>query len=205
MNTIKITNTDIKIMVTEAVKKCLTEMVAYHGGCKLFNRFDLSKAHTGEGATMYGFGVYVTSNIDTGKHYMKVIANTNNSSVGYLYEVEIPDDNGKNYLNIQKNNPQVYDYLEQGLIKLCPDMKENIIECLDYCRQYDTLMWLFQSGCGYSFDEVELAQLLMQLGFVGVRVPVGYREAGMGQLEGYNYTIFNDNNVKIVNVEKYNF
>lgn len=204
MKTIKITNTDIKMMVTEAVKRCLTEMVAYHGGCKSFNRFDLSKAHTGEGGTMYGFGVYVTTNQNTGEYYMKVSANSNNSSVGYLYQVEIPDGNGRNYINIEKNNPQVYDYLEQGLIKLRPDMQDNIADCLDYCRQNNSLMWLFQTGCGYSFDEVELSQLLMQLGYVGVRVPVGYRDAGMGQLEGYNYTIFDDNNVKIVNVKQYN-
>ncbi len=187
-------------ILRKIIREALNEMMAYHGGARKFGAFDLSKAHTGEGGTMYGYGVYVTTNPNTAKYYMNISAQ--GQGAGYLYEVQIPDDNGRNYLNIQKNSPQVYDYLTRGLSKIKPDAAGDIEGCLSYCKQYDTLMWMFQSGCEYSFDEVELANALQQLGYVGVRVPVGYRDAGMGQTEGYNYTIFSDKNVKIINVRQ---
>lgn len=180
----------------------LNEMNAYHGSSAYFSRFDLSKAHTGEGGTMYGYGIYVTTNLDTAKYYLNVAANTNGLKQGFLYQVRIPDDNGRNYLSIEKNGANVYDYIEQGLVKFKPQQQSDIHYCMEYCKQNDTLMWMFQTGCEYSFSEKELATALMQLGYVGIRVPVGYQDAGMGQTEGYNYTIFDDRNVQIQNIQQ---
>jgi len=200
---VKLNETDLKNMIKECVKHVLNEMVAYHGGATQFNAFDLSKAHSGEGGTMYGYGIYVTTNPETAKYYMNVACNSNNRNVGYMYEVQIPDDNGRNYLNIEKNQPQTYDYLSNGLSKLYPNLAGDIANCLEYCKEHDTLMWMFQSGCDYAFDEVTLSNALQRLGYVGIRVPVGYQDAGMGQTNGYNYTIFSDKNVKIVNTQQY--
>ena len=187
-------------ILRKIIREALNEMVAYHGGARKFGTFDLSKAHTGEGGTMYGYGVYVTTNPNTAKYYMNISAR--GQGAGYLYEVQIPDDNGRNYLNIEKNRPQTYDYLMNGLSKLYPNFAGDIANCLEYCKEYDTLMWMFQSGCEYAFDEKELANALQRLGYIGVRVPVGYQDAGMGQTEGYNYTIFSDKNVKVINVRQ---
>jgi hypothetical protein len=199
----KLNETDLKNMIQECVKHVLDEMVSYHGGAAQFNAFDLSKAHTGEGGTMYGYGIYVTTNPETAKYYMNVACGSNNKNSGYMYEVQIPDDNGRNYLNIEKNQSQTYDYLTNGLSKLYPDFAEDITDCLEYCKEHDTLMWMFQTGCGYVFDEKELANALQRLGYIGVKVPVGYQDAGMGQTDGYNYTIFSDKNVKITNTQQH--
>lgn len=198
----KITESQLRNIIKESIKKCLTEMVAYHGSSVQFQRFDLSQAHSGEGGTMYGFGVYVTTNPKTAEYYIDVAKNQNGRQQGFLYTVQIPDENGRNYFNIEHNEPQVYDYIMNGLIKLRPNLKNEILDCLEYCKEHDTLMWLFQSGCGYAFDEKELSELLSQLGYVGCRVPVGYQDAGMGQTQGYNYTIFSDKNVKIIGVQQ---
>ena len=64
-NVVKINENTLRKIVAESVKRVLNEMVAYHGGARQFNAFDLSKAHTGEGGTMYGYGVYVTTNQNT--------------------------------------------------------------------------------------------------------------------------------------------
>ena len=77
---------------------------------------------------------------------MNVACSSNNKNAGYIYEVQIPDDNGKNYLNIEKNQPQTYNYLANGLSKLYPDFAEDITDCLEYCKEHDTLMWMFQTG-----------------------------------------------------------
>ena len=199
---IRITERDLHDMVCECVKRVITEMTAYHGSAAQFNAFNLSNAHSGEGGTMYGFGVYVTTNPDTAKYYARVAKDANQRNEAYFYQVEIPDDLGNNYLNIEHNSPQVYDAITQGLCQLRPDATEAIQYCMDYCKNNDTLMWLFQTGCEYTFNEQELAELLSQMGYVGVKVPVGYQDAGMGQTEGYNYTIFSDKNVRIVNTQR---
>ena len=190
-------------MKVELINKPLNEMLAYHGTATEFKAFDLSKIHTGEGATMYGCGVYVTSNYKTAEHYMNIIAKNAKKDVGYVMSVEVPNDNGKNYLNIEKNDPKVYDYLIQGLCKLRPDYSEGIKFCLDYCKENDTLMWMFQNLLDYQVDEKELADLLKQLGFVGIKIPVGYRGSGMGEYDGFNYVIFDSNNTKITDIKKY--
>ena len=183
--------------------KVLNEMVAYHGTAVEFKAFDLSKVHTGEGATMYGFGVYVTTNEKTAEYYMKVASRQNNKHEGFVMTVQIPDDNGKNYLSIEKNDPKVYDYLIKKLCELRPDAEDGIKMCLEYCKENDTLMWLFQNMCDYSFDEKELSNLLQKCGFVGIKVPVGYRDSGMGELNGFNYVIFDIDDVKVTGNKKY--
>ena len=191
------------VMIVGCIYESSSMMTAYHGTTAKFEAFDLSKAHTGEGATMYGYGVYVTTNEKTALHYMKVAMRTNKKDEGYVLTVQIPENNGKDYLNIEKNDPKVYDYLIQGLSKLRPDAKDGIKMCMEYCKENDSLMWLFQNHCDYSFTEEELAELLQKLGFLGIRIPVGYRESGMGQYEGFNYVLFDAKNVHIINSKHY--
>jgi hypothetical protein len=48
---------------------------AYHGSPHDFNRFDLSKIGTGEGAQAYGHGLYFAENEDIARHYRDALAN----------------------------------------------------------------------------------------------------------------------------------
>ena len=122
-----------------------------------------------------------------------------------MYTVDIPDDNGRNYLNITGNRPEVYDNIANGFKKLRPDISDSIDNCFEYCKENDTFMWLFQSSCEYELDSKESSKMLMKLGFDGIKVPVTFEGpggyAGIGN-EGYNYTIFDANKVKIVKKDK---
>lgn len=199
LETLKLNLSDIRRIAKSLIRENVNnEMDAYHGTSANFDRFDPNFMGSGEGAQMYGWGIYVTTNQQTGEHYADVAAGTNGKDEKYLYAVDIPDDNGKNYLNIEGNSPQTYDAIASGLMKLRPDAKDNIEDCLNYCKENNTLMWLFQSQCDYAFGLKELSELLNKIGYDGVKVPVKYREAGLGE-EGYNYTIFDANKVKIVN------
>ena len=71
-------------MIVGYIYESLGMMKAYHGTTAKFEAFDLSKAHTGEGATMYGYGVYVTTNEKTALHYMQVAMRTNKKDEGYI-------------------------------------------------------------------------------------------------------------------------
>ena len=46
----------------------------YHGGAKLFDKWDFKKALSGEGATMYGHGAYLAENPKVGQSYQQQIA-----------------------------------------------------------------------------------------------------------------------------------
>jgi len=49
-------------------------MTTWHGSPHVFERFDLSKLGTGEGAQAYGSGMYVAQNPSVAKDYAKVLA-----------------------------------------------------------------------------------------------------------------------------------
>lgn len=49
-------------------------MTTWHGSPHVFERFDLSKLGTGEGAQAYGSGMYVAQNPNVAKDYAKVLA-----------------------------------------------------------------------------------------------------------------------------------
>lgn len=59
---------------------------AYHGSPHDFDRFDLSKIGTGEGAQSYGHGLYFAENEAVAKAYRDQLAG---SSKGRMYEVDI--------------------------------------------------------------------------------------------------------------------
>ena len=116
-------------ILRKIIREALNEMVAYHGGARKFGAFDLSKAHTGEGGTMYGYGVYVTTNPNTAKYYMNISAR--GQGAGYLYEVQIPDDvqypDIKDYMNyISVTGFRLAEEGEMGLQSKTPDVETAV-------------------------------------------------------------------------------
>jgi hypothetical protein len=65
---------------TQALAKQMAEvynpigMTTWHGSPHIFERFDLGKLGTGEGAQAYGSGMYVAQNPSVAKDYAKVLA-----------------------------------------------------------------------------------------------------------------------------------
>lgn len=93
-------------------------MIVFHGSGAKFNSFDSSYMGSGEGAQAYGWGHYVTEAFDIGKGYAMAIGKRGRK---LLYKVEIPDDNGSNYLSYTDIVPQyevarMFDILHRKLI-----------------------------------------------------------------------------------------
>ena len=90
----KLTEQDIRTMVSESVKRILkenveTELQAWHGSAADFDAFDLNFIGTGEGTQAYGYGIYVTGVKETGKMY-GIIAAYANGNVHHTEKFKAP-------------------------------------------------------------------------------------------------------------------
>lgn len=56
-------------------------LTAYHGSPHLFNKFDMSKIGTGEGAQAWGHGLYFAENPETARSYKSVLRDTNSWNI----------------------------------------------------------------------------------------------------------------------------
>ena len=121
----------------------------------------------------------------------------------HLYEVEIPDDNGSNYIAWDKMLPK-----EQA--ERIKEAIRNSSFFKDYEKEYKRLAeerldaWTKTNG-GRAYkllgnivwNEKDLSQILSEAGFVGFKYPTNYMSGG--NKEGTNnYVIFNENDLQIV-------
>jgi hypothetical protein len=68
----------VKAAAKEAAPAVERGIVAYHGSPHSFDRFDISKIGTGEGAQAYGHGLYFADNEDVAKSYREFLSSRNN-------------------------------------------------------------------------------------------------------------------------------
>ena len=68
-----------------AVKKALDFIRAYHGSPHKFDRFDMSKIGTGEGAQAYGHGLYFAENPKVAQEYRNLIPMSDSTDGGLFY------------------------------------------------------------------------------------------------------------------------
>lgn len=108
-----------------------------------------------------------------------------------LYEVEIPDDNGNNYIDWNANDSETL---------------KSIADKLPYAdiQKYGIDRGIIKSFEGLYNDVVKrsgsptkASAIFADAGFVGIKVPTGNRSGGDGR--GMNYVIFNDSDLKIQN------
>ena len=91
-------------------------IIAYHGSPHSFDRFDLSKIGTGEGAQAYGHGLYFADNEDVAKSYRNALTDSADMLIGgkerdfsspeHVAAWKLHDyqgDRGKAYLDIYNN------------------------------------------------------------------------------------------------------
>lgn len=122
-----------------------------------------------------------------------------------LYEVEIPDDNGKNYLNWNDAVPvSEQDKIEELLFAEVVNDKESDYTEKDSKQFHDDMGFgnknlsvgdLYGTMTFALGSKKAASALLRKAGFVGVKVPTGNRRGGDGR--GMNYVIFDDNDLKI--------
>ena len=98
-----------------------------------------------------------------------------------VYEVEIPDDNGNNYLPFNKPNRHINEIADRLGIN---EKFETLEELQDYLDKNRNIC-----------SPKQLAKLMESMGFVGIRMPIGYLSGNVGK--GYNYVIFNEKDIMI--------
>ena len=171
------------------INESVGEMRAFHGSPNNFNEFDEFHVGEGAGAQLWGWGTYVTTDRKTGENYC---VSREKDGASYLYEVEIPDDNGNNYINLNGNPPQVYKMVYNILKKEFPKAKKYFKDGIKTAMEQDTFAWFFHNRPGV-MDE-DLSKALDKHGIVGIKYENG---------SSYNYLIFRANNVKIINKTRY--
>lgn len=93
-------------------------MTAWHGTPHKFDKFDSSKIGTGEGAQVYGHGLYLAENPEVAKFYQREVGGAN----GSLYKVDLPDKAVEKMLDWDKplsKQPQLKD-------RVLPLLKERV-------------------------------------------------------------------------------
>ena len=178
-----------KMKKTKALNESVGEMRAFHGSPNNFDEFDELHVGEGAGAQLWGWGTYVTTDRKTGEKYC---VSRENNGESYLYEVEIPDDNGNNYLNLDGNPPEVYKAVYKILKMEFPKAKRFLRDGIKTAMEQNTFRWFFHNRPGL-MDE-DLSKALDKYGIIGIK----YENGG-----GCNYLVFRANNVKIVNKTRY--
>ena len=124
-----------------------------------------------------------------------------------LYTVEIPDDNGKNYLDwnakvgVRLLN-KVNKHLEQqGKKPINPELSKRH-KFLDGNDLYRALSIRMPNDDATFNDDKAASEFLSSLGFVGIKYPAGSIHGGVKEGDT-NYVIFNDKDLKITDKVKF--
>jgi len=139
--------------------------------------------------------------------------------ISYLYTVEIPDDNGDNYLQWDKEYSLEYIrklasmLIEVGFERVSKGMGGYFYQLItDYNSYYKgkvtgkmiyTQLVKCIGGVGYETEDgadKTASLLLNKCGMDGIKVPIGFTHRV--NVEGYNYVIFDENSIKILKSEK---
>ena len=141
-------------------------------------------------------------------------ADENVKKQSYIYEVEIPDDNGVNYIDYNNPLPQEsLKMIENGLMKICKRFDLNLWktmkkweELLEYRRNqpngkevYDELDKIIGLYTSNGNMEKATSLFLMQCGFDGIKYKAGtiYGLPDGADEGSLNYVIFDSNKIRI--------
>ena len=218
----------------------LKEMDVYHGSMSNFNQFDDKFMGSGEGAQIYGWGTYLTQDEDVAEYYirnayMQGVNRQSNHNMkglgifnqqndprfkpdafkmihGYLYAVDIPNDNGNNYINWNTNDIQTLNVIIQRLSKVLNQEQINFLmnklvnannKWYQNFNKISNFKGLYNVLTKMLGSQKNASVALNNSGFIGIKVPLDNKRGG---IEGkWNYVIFNSNNIKVVNKSKISY
>ncbi|MFR9542118.1 MAG: LPD38 domain-containing protein [Rikenellaceae bacterium] len=174
----------------------------YHGSPYSFDKFDHSFMGTGEGAQAFGWGTYVTEVEGVGRHYAEM---KNSEGERNLYNVEIPDDNGSNYLMWD-------DVVDEDVVSKVSDVAMSMDYDTDYMLDsYDSMMdqnnltgdvfypmmvSTITDLDGNSITPMVASEILHKAGFIGVSYPAEATSGGRKD-NARNYVIFDEADLEI--------
>lgn len=179
----------------------------YHGSGADFEKFDHSHMGEGEGNQAYGWGTYVTTNEDTGRHYAEAYGEEGNR---HLYTVDIPDDNGENYLHwdrpiTMRQSRKIMDAVRELADK--ESFGDEFENELKGALGYGTYGRHVEGGLNYMLGNMmnyttgvdegaeRNAKVLNSAGIVGIEIPID-RQGGQ-RYNGSNFVIFNEDDLDI--------
>lgn len=134
-----------------------------------------------------------------------------NNKKDYFYEVEIPDDNGFNYLSwYDEPTNEQQKAITDGIHNLERRYNTNLVRDYVYDFIFESGSSVYKTLCDTFLRFVEMSGrqsykaaslFLMQCGFDGIKYPAGTRwQKPEGAAEdAMNYVIFDANKVKIIN------
>ena len=193
----------------------------YHGSGADFTEFDFDHMGEGAGDQVFGWGGYVTSSKEIGKSY----ANLNDAK--NLYEVNIPNDNGSNYLDWYaeakpKLKEKIREYIEKKTdpeLKALPIYKEAeqrfhdeegddksfdkemINDAIEEFDRSKTVGDYYEALCMRSAPKFA-SKFLSSLGYTGFKYPAGTIMGGTKEGD-MNYVIFKPEDMQIAEHEKF--
>lgn len=184
-------------------------MTVYHGSGAKFDRFDHSHMGEGEGNQTFGWGTYVTEVEGIGRTYAKAAAKYDGKQPKRnLYTVEIPEDNGDNYLDWSKKiNDIGEDFLTGIDNKLYNEEGWRRVESGGFTRftkGEKTIVLNPNATAADVYEELSVglgspksaSEFLNSLGYIGISYPAEYMSGGRSD-GARNYVIFNENDAKI--------
>lgn len=185
-------------------------MTVYHGSGAKFDKFDHSHMGEGEGNQAFGWGTYVTEVEGIGRTYAKAAAAKydGNQPKRNLYTVEIPEDNGDNYLDWSKKiNDIGEDFLTGIDNKLYNEEGWRRVESgglTKFTKGEKTIVLNPNATVADIYEELSVglespksaSEFLNGLGYVGISYPAEYMSGGRSD-GARNYVIFNENDAKI--------
>lgn len=175
-------------------------MKTYHGSGAEFDKFNLAHSGKGEGESMIGKGIYTTQDKRIAEEYAGVAGNREVAGKKHLYEVEIPADNGGNYLDYDK----VYDAAEMSEITGRLHDAGVDIDFNQYFHGgkasgknlYTAMTWNMPEGA-------EVNQVLSDAGYVGYKYSTRHDLGGKKKrFPKKSYVVFDESNATITGHEQ---
>ena len=197
-------NAGIEVVTDEAEGQAVLDAVrageaqmqrAYHGTDADFEAFDHSHMGEGAGGQAYGWGSYFTEEEGVARSY---------AGGGFVYEVELPDDTGRNYLHfeskpsnkdISRVKRELVEYIlrndEEGVYDY-PQGKGDLRNEVDQAGEPNTWRLLYGTASSHLGSDKEASAFFHSIGYVGIQYNSSETDSGKK-----NLVIFDESDITI--------
>lgn len=168
---------------------------AYHGTDADFEAFDHSHMGEGAGGQAYGWGSYFTEEEGVARSY---------AGGGFVYEAELPDDTGSNYLyfeskpsykDIARVKRELVEYIlrndEEGMYDY-PQGKDDLTQEVDDAGEPTTWRDLYGTVSSHLGSDKEASAFFHSIGYVGIQYNSSETDGGKK-----NLVIFDESDISI--------
>lgn len=168
---------------------------AYHGSDAGFEAFDHSHMGEGAGGQAYGWGSYFTEEEGVARSY---------AGGGFVYEAELPDDTGGNYLyfeskpsykDIARVKRELVEYIlrndEEGMYDY-PQGKDDLTQEVDDAGEPTTWRDLYGTVSSHLGSDKEASAFFHSIGYVGIQYNSSETDG-----EKKNLVIFDESDISI--------